>query len=139
VWFAQQVQRRLRGPSMLVRYCDDFVVLFAYKGDADRVLTTLGKRLDKYRLQLHADKTRLLNLRHRPAHRSAEGGEPFATTINFSLVHPCPDTLAIGQSRRAETDGERPLCADSPSDRRAVPPYAALACAGPKPTVMVSY
>ena len=36
-WFAQQVQPRLRGPSTLVRYCDDFVMLFAYKDDAERV------------------------------------------------------------------------------------------------------
>ena len=28
-WFAEQVQPRLRGPSTLVRYCDDFVMLFA--------------------------------------------------------------------------------------------------------------
>ena len=30
-WFAEQVQPRLRGPSTLVRYCDDFVMLFAYR------------------------------------------------------------------------------------------------------------
>src|SRR5207302_5636956 len=27
-WFAEQVQPRLRGPSTLVRYCDDFVMVF---------------------------------------------------------------------------------------------------------------
>jgi RNA-directed DNA polymerase len=30
-WFTQQVQPRLRGPSTLVRFCDDFVMLFAHK------------------------------------------------------------------------------------------------------------
>jgi len=83
VWFAEQVQPRLRGPSTLVRYCDDFVMLFAYQDDADRVLTVLGKRLDKYGLQLHPGKTRMVDFRHRPVHRSAEGSEPFATTFNF--------------------------------------------------------
>ena len=83
VWFAEQAQPRLRGPSTLVRYCDDFVMLFAYKNDADRVLTVLGKRLDKFGLQLHPDKTRLVDFRHRPMHRSAEGSEPFATIFNF--------------------------------------------------------
>ena len=57
-WFAEQVQPRLRGPSTLVRFCDDFVVLFAHKDDAERVLAVLGKRLGKYGLQLHPDKTR---------------------------------------------------------------------------------
>jgi Reverse transcriptase (RNA-dependent DNA polymerase) len=30
-WFAREVQPRLRGPSTLVRFCDDFVMLFAHK------------------------------------------------------------------------------------------------------------
>jgi hypothetical protein len=46
-------------------------------------MTVLGKRLDKYGLQLHPDKTRMVDFRHRRTHRSAEGGEPFATTFNF--------------------------------------------------------
>jgi group II intron reverse transcriptase/maturase len=41
-WFAGQVQPRLRNGSMLVRYCDDFVMLFASKEDAERVQAVLG-------------------------------------------------------------------------------------------------
>ena len=69
-WFGAQVQPRLRGPSTLVRYCDDFVMLFACRDDAVRVLEVLGKRLGKYRLQLHPDKTRMVDFRagQRPAH-----------------------------------------------------------------------
>jgi RNA-directed DNA polymerase len=62
-WFAEQVQVRLRGPSTLVRFCDDFVMVFAHKEDAQRVLTVLGKRLEKFGLQLHPDKTRLVDFR----------------------------------------------------------------------------
>ena len=62
-WFTQQVQPRLRGPSTLVRFCDDFVMLFAHKDDAERVLAVLGKRLGKFGLQLHPDKTRLVDFR----------------------------------------------------------------------------
>ena len=35
-WFAQQAQPRLRSGSASVRYCDDFVMLFARKDDAER-------------------------------------------------------------------------------------------------------
>src|SRR5690349_11019864 len=63
-WVAEQVQPRLRGPSTLVRYCDDFVMLFAHREDAERVLEVLGKRLGKYGLQLHPDKTRLVDFRY---------------------------------------------------------------------------
>jgi RNA-directed DNA polymerase len=55
-WFTQQVQPRLRGPNTLARFCDDFVMLFAHKEDAEWVLAVLGKRLGKFGLQLHPDK-----------------------------------------------------------------------------------
>ena len=62
-WFAEQVQPRLRGISTLVRYCDDFVMLFACKEDAERVHAVLGKRLARFGLELHPDKTRLVDFR----------------------------------------------------------------------------
>jgi RNA-directed DNA polymerase len=67
-WFAEQVQSRLRGANTLVRYCDDFVMLFACKEDAERVHAVLGKRLGKFGLELHPDKTRLIDFRP-PAER----------------------------------------------------------------------
>lgn len=62
-WFATQVQPRLQGISALVRYCDDFVVLFACKDDAERVQAVLGKRLGRFGLQVHPEKTRLIDFR----------------------------------------------------------------------------
>ena len=87
-WFAEQVQPRLRGPSTLVRYCDDFVMLFAYKDDAERVLQVLAKRLEKYGLQLHPEKTRMVDFRFRSS--APHGGEDskLATRFNFlGFVH----------------------------------------------------
>jgi RNA-directed DNA polymerase len=87
-WFAQQVQPRLKGLSTLVRYADDFVMLFEHKEDAERVLTVLGKRLGKFGLQLHPDKTRLVDFRYRgPA--NVQGGDPtLATTFSFlGFIH----------------------------------------------------
>lgn len=82
-WFAEQVQPRLRGPSTLVRYCDDFVVLFAYKGDAERVLEVLGKRLGRYGLQLHPDKTRMVDFRFREPVPHGGGTATMATIFDF--------------------------------------------------------
>jgi RNA-directed DNA polymerase len=81
-WFTQVVQPRLRGPSTLVRFCDDFVMLFAHKADAERVLAVLGKRLGKFGLQLHPDKTRLVDFRpRRDPGDSDESSLP--TSFNF--------------------------------------------------------
>lgn len=58
----------------MIRYCDDFLMLFACREDAERVQAVLGKRLGRFGLQLHPDKTQLLDFRPRksPCH-GAEG------------------------------------------------------------------
>jgi len=72
-WFRQEVQSRLRGCAHLIRYADDFVILFTHEEDARRVMEVLPKRFGKYGLTLHPDKTRLIPFR-RPS-RKADGGE----------------------------------------------------------------
>lgn len=64
-WFVRDVLPRLRGRAQLVRYADDFVIVFAREEDARRVLDVLPKRFGKYGLSLHPDKTRLVPF-HRP-------------------------------------------------------------------------
>lgn len=63
MWFEQQVRPRLRGHALLVRYADDVLAVFAEEQDARRVLEVLPKRLGKYGLTLHPEKTRLVPFR----------------------------------------------------------------------------
>lgn len=67
-WFEREVKPRLRGQATLVRYADDAVIVFAHEDDARRVLEVLPKRLGRYGLELHPDKTRLVAF-GRPQHR----------------------------------------------------------------------
>ena len=73
VWFRQEVQPRLRGRAHLIRYADDFVILFTHEEDARRVMEVLPKRFGKYGLALHPDKTRLIPFRRPP--RKGDGGK----------------------------------------------------------------
>ncbi len=59
-WFVRDVQPALTRPAAMVRYADDFVVLFERKVDAERFLAVLPKRFGKYGLTLHPDKTRMV-------------------------------------------------------------------------------
>lgn len=61
-WFSEQIQPLLSGRSFIVRYADDFVLGFENASDADRVMQVLPKRFEKYKLELHPDKTKLINL-----------------------------------------------------------------------------
>jgi group II intron reverse transcriptase/maturase len=62
-WFEHEVKPRLYGEAFLVRYADDFVLVFALEADARRVWEVLPKRLARFGLELHPDKTRLLDFR----------------------------------------------------------------------------
>jgi RNA-directed DNA polymerase len=60
VWFELQIKPCLRGRAYLIRYADDFVIALEDGQDAQRVMAVLPKRMGRYGLALHADKTRLL-------------------------------------------------------------------------------
>lgn len=59
-WFEDVVQPRMKGKTFLVRYADDFVIVFGWERDARKVMDVLPKRFGKYGLTLHPDKTRLV-------------------------------------------------------------------------------
>src|SRR6266571_7307121 len=60
LWFETEVKPRLQGKATLMRYGDDFIIGFAREDDARRVQAVLEKRLGRFGLTLHPDKTRLL-------------------------------------------------------------------------------
>jgi len=60
LWFEQEVKPRLGGRAMLIRYADDLLVGFERQEDAERVMEVLPKRMGRYGLTLHSDKTRLV-------------------------------------------------------------------------------
>ena len=80
LWFAEEVKPRLRGKAVLVRYADDAVLGFERQDDAQRVWTVLSKRMARFGLTLHPDKTRLLDFRRPPMSRG-EGKGP--ATFDF--------------------------------------------------------
>ena len=81
VWFEREVKSRLHGNATLVRYADDFVIVFEWEADARRVMEVLPKRFGKYGLTLHPEKTRLLKFTRPRAngrnHGDGEGPESF--------------------------------------------------------------
>lgn len=72
LWFEHTVKPRLNGRAFMARYADDAVLAFAREDDARRVLAVLAKRLAKYGLSLHPDKTRLVDFRQ-PGRKSNRG------------------------------------------------------------------
>ncbi len=62
-WVEPTVQPRLRGRCPRVRYAEDFVWLFEHPRDGERVRAVLGQRWARFGLKVHAEKTRLVDVR----------------------------------------------------------------------------
>jgi RNA-directed DNA polymerase len=94
-WFEEVVKPRLRGAAFEIRYCDDFILCFQYREDAERVLRVLTQRFAKYGLSLHPDKTRLIEFGRYAAARARHRGEKKPMTFDFlGLTH------IVARSRR---------------------------------------
>ena len=85
LWFEREVKPRLRGEAHLVRYADDFVMTFERQDDAERVMDVLGKRMGRFGLTLHPDKTRLLPFRRPPAGQTGGKGPATFDFLGFTL------------------------------------------------------
>jgi RNA-directed DNA polymerase len=89
-WARQWRRRNARGDVILTRFADDFVAGFEHRADAQRFLRDLRERFAKFALELHPDKTRLIEFgRFAARDRKARGlGKP--ETFDFlGFTHIC--------------------------------------------------
>jgi len=61
LWFEKVVKPRSEGESYICRYADDFICAFRYKQDAERFYKALGKRLNKFNLEVAEEKTNIIS------------------------------------------------------------------------------
>jgi group II intron reverse transcriptase/maturase len=83
LWFEHEVQPKLQGRAYLVRYADDFVMGFTVEADARQVMAWLPERFAAYGLQIHPDKTKLVDFRHPLAARRKDDGDGLPTSFDF--------------------------------------------------------
>ena len=56
LWFERAVKPRLKGEAYYVRYADDFLILFQYENETQRVMQALKTRLEKFGLEVAKEK-----------------------------------------------------------------------------------
>ncbi len=59
-WFEEVVKKHCKGTVALFRYCDDGVICCRYEEDANKIKIALAKRLEKYKLKLNEEKTKMV-------------------------------------------------------------------------------
>ncbi len=94
LWAQRWRQKQARGDVIVVRWADDFVVGFEHRVDAERFLTQLRERFTRFGLELHPEKTRLIEFGRRARRNRQDRGDGGAPeTFNFlGFTHCCGKT-----------------------------------------------
>ncbi|ACV68358.1 RNA-directed DNA polymerase (Reverse transcriptase) [Desulfohalobium retbaense DSM 5692] len=83
-------RRHARGDIIIVRYADDYVLGFQYRHEAERFLTDLKARLDRFGLSLHPEKTRLIEFGRFATESRRKRGQGKPETFDFlGFTHMC--------------------------------------------------
>ena len=97
LWIQSWRERHSNGDLIVVRYCDDFVIGFENKQDAERCLLDLKVRLSQFGLQLNESKTRLIEFGRHAAERRRRRGQSRPETFDFlGFTHQCSTTRSHG-------------------------------------------
>ena len=72
LWFEKRIKKELKGEAYLVRFADDFVIMFEHEEEAGKVYSKLEERLKVFGLELAKEKSRIL-----PFGRNSKSDETF--------------------------------------------------------------
>jgi RNA-directed DNA polymerase len=98
LWAQHWRTHRTTGDVIVVRYADDMVLGFQHRGDAERFLQDWRDRLQKFGLELHPDKTRLIEFGRFAAASRKQRGEGKPETFNFlGFTHICGQAWKNGK------------------------------------------
>jgi RNA-directed DNA polymerase len=83
LWAGWWRKKHARGQVIIVRFADDFVTGFGYREDAEAFWAALRERFAEFSLELHPDKTRLIEFGRHAARNRAARGEGKPETFSF--------------------------------------------------------
>jgi len=89
LWFEKAYRKSCSGFTRLIRYADDFVVCFRYKADAKRFHVELGKRLDKFGLEVEPTKTKVMEFGRFAVQNAKQRGKKAETFDFLGFTHHC--------------------------------------------------
>ena len=97
LWAQRWRKKHARGEVIVVRYADDFVVGFQHRGEAERFLAELRERFARFGLDLHPDKTRLIEFGRFADENSRGRGDGKPASFDFlGFTHSCAKTRTGG-------------------------------------------
>jgi RNA-directed DNA polymerase len=93
LWVQAYRTKKAKGDILIVRYADDFILGFKLKSEANEFLYHLKQRLNKFELQLHELKTKLIRFGRYAKQQRDTLGERKPETFEFlGFTHICAET-----------------------------------------------
>ncbi len=97
LWTQRWRKKQARGQVIVVRYADDFVLGFEHRHEAEQFLVDLKQRFSQFGLELHPDKTRLIEFGRFAASNRDRRGQGKPETFDFlGFTHICGKTRKTG-------------------------------------------
>jgi RNA-directed DNA polymerase len=98
LWVQHWREHQATGDMIVVRYADDIVLGFEHRTDAERFLQEWRVRLERFGLELHPDKTRLIEFGRHAAENRKQRGEAKPEVFDFlGFTHMCGTTRKTGR------------------------------------------
>ncbi|HUI45692.1 MAG TPA: group II intron reverse transcriptase/maturase [Nitrospirota bacterium] len=92
-WVKEWRKNKAYGEVIIVRYADDFVMGFQHRGEAERFLREMKERFALHGLEIHNEKTRLIEFGRFAELNRSERGEGKPETFDFlGFTHMCSRT-----------------------------------------------
>jgi group II intron reverse transcriptase/maturase len=84
-WYVKEVKPRMKGRTFLIRFADDYVISCELEEDARTLMRVLPKRFQRFGLELHPEKTQLIEYKYPGRNRKGEAGKGTFDFLGFTF------------------------------------------------------
>jgi group II intron reverse transcriptase/maturase len=93
LWMIVKEKKKMKGYIKLIRYADDFIIGVQYEEDAEILVKDIGKRLNKFGLELSKEKTKIIEFGRFASENRERRRDGKPDTFDFlGFTHYCSET-----------------------------------------------
>jgi RNA-directed DNA polymerase len=109
LWFERIIKPGLKGYAQLIRFCDDFIVVFEHEGDAETFVKAMPERLAKFGMKIKDTKSSVVKFGRQAWEEASWGGSKAGTFDFLGFTHFCETTRSKKFKVGRKTSSKR-LC-----------------------------
>jgi RNA-directed DNA polymerase len=108
LWFEKELVKKISGYTEIIRYADDFIIGAQTKQEAEQILEEVKTRLNKFKLEIASEKTRIIEFGRYAEENAKKRGNNKPGTFNFlGFTHYCGKSRRGNFLMKVKTDKQR--------------------------------